>query len=167
MTFNRYSAHRKVIRLQHYDYTQNGLYFITICTQDRACLFGKILDNEVKLNPAGKMIQYWYFELEKHFPSIKPLEYVIMPNHIHFILQIENQEQKTSLFDAIYWFKTMTTNEYIRHVKHSHWQPFNKRLWQRSYYEHIVRNERSYFDIIQYIENNPYNWHSDSLFYPD
>ncbi|MCT8841831.1 transposase, partial [Glaesserella parasuis] len=90
----------------------------------------------------------------------------IMPNHIHFILNIENSEndKSPSLFSIIQWFKTMTTNHYIRNVKENNWAYFNKRLWQRSYYEHIIRNEKSYIEICEYIQNNPLNWQLDKLF---
>lgn len=157
---------RKVIRLQHYDYAQTGLYFITICINHRLNLLGKIQHNQMQLNHAGKMVDSWYHELAKHFNCVKCLDYVIMPNHIHFILLINNEtrENKTSLFSIIQWFKTMTTNDYIRNVKICSWQPFEAKLWQRSYYEHIIRNEQSYEQIRQYIENNPYNWRDDILF---
>lgn len=164
MVFHQHSPHRKTIRLQDYNYAENGLYFITICIQDRLCLLGEIIDNQMYLNNAGKMIDYWYKELASHFPNIQCREYVIMPNHIHFIIQIEYRSELVSLFDVIYWFKTMTTNHYIRQVKTSSWQSFNRKLWQRSYYEHIIRNDKSYREIVQYMENNPYNWQSDSLF---
>lgn len=160
---------RKTIRLQHYDYSENGLYFITICVQDRLCLFGNISDEKMNLNNAGKMVETAYFELEQHFPTIKCLDYVIMPNHIHFILQIENSDKLTrhSLFDVIQRFKSRTNVEYIKNVKQNNWQPFNRKLWQRGYYEHIIRNEKDYLTIAEYIENNPLNWIQDKLYMPE
>ena len=157
---------RKTIRLQHYDYSENGLYFITICVQDRLCLFGKILNEKMELNPAGKMVETCYLELEQYFPTVKCLDYVIMPNHIHFILQLENAIHlpRYSLFDVIQRFKSQTNVEYIKNVKQKNWQPFNKRLWQRSYYEHIVRDEKDYLIIAEYIEHNPLHWALDKLY---
>lgn len=157
---------RETIRLQHYDYSQNGLYSITICVQQRLSLFGHIIDNTMRLNSAGKMIERCYKELERYFNNILCLEYIIMPNHIHFIIQINNpkNDTKQSLFDIIQRFKSITTGKYIKNVRQQQWQPFHKKLWQRSYYEHIIRNDEDYFQIAEYIENNPLNWQQDRLF---
>ncbi|SUB59661.1 Transposase and inactivated derivatives [Phocoenobacter uteri] len=137
---------RKTIRLQHYNYHQNSLYFITICINEKKCLFGKIIDNEVILNDAGNMIKKWYQNIEDKFKDIFCLDFIIMPNHIHFILHIDSPNDKTdsNIIAIVQWFKIMTTNEYIKNVKKNNWQPFNKKLWQRSFYEHIIRNEESY-----------------------
>lgn len=159
-------SQRKTIRLKNYDYTQNGLYFITICVQERLCLFGNIVDNSMLLNQAGRMLEYWYKELESHFSNVICLDYVIMPNHIHFIIQINSSlnNLQYSLFDIIQRFKSITTSEYIKKVRNDNWKPFHKKLWQRSYYEHIIRNEDDYLSIAEYIENNPLNWQKDKLF---
>lgn len=158
---------RKRIHLQYYDYSQDGLYFVTICIQDRLCLLGQILDNQMHLNDAGKMIEKIYLELENFYASVKCLDYVIMPNHVHFIVQIENNgELSLSLFDVIQRFKSITNVEYIKNVKMNDWSPFNRKLWQRSYYEHIIRDEKDYLNIAEYIEFNPYNWQKDTLFQP-
>lgn len=156
--------YRKTIRLQQFDYSQDNLYFITICVNIRLCLFGQIIGDKMHLSPAGKMIEYWYFELENKFHTVKCLDYIIMPNHIHFVMQLVDNQEKISLFQIVQWFKTMTTNEYIRNVKLNGWIAFERKLWQRSYYEHIIRNEASYFQIAEYIQNNPITWHSDLLF---
>lgn len=160
------SPQRKTIRLQHYDYSQNGLYFITICIQDRLCLLGNIIENRIQLSPQGKMIEQQYFALTEKFSTIKCLDYAIMPNHIHFVIQIDNNdsEKPFSLFDIIQHFKSMTTTEYIKQVKLNNWQPFHRKLWQRSYYEHIIRDEKDYLKIAEYIENNPLNWALDKLY---
>ncbi len=155
------------------------------------------------LNDAGKMIEKWYFELENKFPDIKCQEMIVMPNHIHFIIEntsdiatvranlgvrpddtgqthndigqthrsapTETSEQifgehiGSPLHRVIQWFKTMTTNEYIRGVKNLGWEPFYKKLWQRNYWEHIIRNENSYQNISNYIINNPSKWKEDIL----
>lgn len=174
---------RKNIRLRNYDYSQAGLYFVTICLNERECLFGEIIQNKQVLNDIGLMIKGYYHELEKKFSGVKCGEYVIMPNHFHCIIHIENdccnfydvgvdlcvnptkkgEHIGAPLHKIVQWFKTMTTNEYIKGVKTKNWKPFNKRLWQRNYYEHVIRNEKSYIEICEYIQNNPLKWDLDEL----
>jgi REP element-mobilizing transposase RayT len=201
-TSNIYNRHS--IRLKGYDYAQPGLYFVTLCVQNRECLFGEIKNGEMLLNNAGEMIEKWCAELSNKFPDIVLDTYIIMPNHFHAIivntgavgahlrvrpdarLRVRPDEQAkmcpdgnnnilgehinqgahigAPLHTVIQWFKTMTTNEYIRGVKTLEWQPFDKKLWQRNYYEHIIRNDRSYQYIANYIENNSDNWQQDNFF---
>jgi putative transposase len=188
---------RNSLRLTGYDYTRNGLYFVTINVQGRECLFGGIKNNHMFLNNAGKMINKWWLKLMDKYTTIDLDVYTIMPNHIHGIICIvgadprvcpERQEHKVchistekikncskkvilgahmgapihgsnvSLSKMIQWFKTMTTNEYIQNVKCSNWKPFYNKLWQRSYYDRIIRNEQEYYAIRKYIINNPSNW---------
>lgn len=82
------SPHRQSIRLRDYDYSQNGAYFVTICCQNKACLFGEIVNGEVRLNDAGKMVEKWWRELANKFPAIELDEFIIMPNHFHGIVVI-------------------------------------------------------------------------------
>lgn len=178
----KYFKNRKKLRLKHYDYSSNGAYFVTICVNNRECLFGDIIDGQMCLNDAGLMIDEIYHDLENKFANIQCGEYVIMPNHFHCVIHICNdfksnvgvnlcvdpklekgEHAGTPLHRIIQWFKTMTTNGYIDGVKTKNWQPFYKRLWQRNYYEHIIRNEQSYFEICQYIRDNPQKWEMDSL----
>jgi REP element-mobilizing transposase RayT len=210
--YNPNIHHRKSIRLKGYDYAQAGLYFITICVQNRAFLFGDINNGEMILNDAGRMVGKWYDELENKFPDIRCHEMVVMPNHFHCIIEnigavradlrvcpdnnneradlrvcpdannvradlrvcpdannantnpIKGEHVGSPLHRVVQWFKTMTTNEYIRGVKTLGWQPFNGKLWQRNYYEHIIRNEQSYQNISNYIINNPAKWQEDKFF---
>ncbi len=195
MKYNPNIHNRRSIRLKGYDYSRAGLYFITICVQDRICIFGKIMDGEMILNDAGKMIEKWYFELENKYPDKKCHEMIVLPNHFHCIIENapkmdahvgasprgpdnaddpnnpnqpqygpNNNKYNATIGDAMDWFKTMTTNEYIRGVKNINWTPFNKKLWQRNYWEHIIRNERSFQTISKYIINNPSKWGDDKLF---
>ena len=143
---------RKNLRLQNYNYSLNGYYFITICTNSNSSLFGIVKEKEVILNSSAILIKKWLFELENRF-SVKIDYYSIMHNHIHFILILEGSNEPLS--KIIQWFKTMTTNAYIKGVKEGKFLPFYKKLWQRNYYEHIIRNEKSLYEIRQYIENNP------------
>jgi putative transposase len=184
MKYNSEIHKRKSIRLKGYDYSQAGLYFITICVQNRDDLFGMIENGEMKLNDAGQMIVKWYYELINKFPDIKCDEMIVMPNHFHCIVEnvgadlrvctnnieqtyrdatILGEHKGSPLSTVVQWFKTMTTNEYIRGVKNLGWQPFNGKLWQRNYYEHIIRNEKSYQTISKYIINNPAQWQADTF----
>lgn len=172
------SLHRCSIRLKGYNYSQSGAYFITICTHNRKCLFGHIDNGIIILNDAGKMVEKWCFELENKFHDIQCIEHIVMPNHIHFIIQnvgadlrvcpesIELGEHTGSpLPRIIQWLKTMSTNEYIRNVKINHWLPFTGKFWQRNYYEHIVRSENELNRIRQYIIDNPANWMVDENYH--
>ncbi len=143
---------RKNIRLANYDYSLNGYYFITICTNGNSSLFGLINNGEIILNNSALIIKKWLFELENKF-NVKIDYYSIMHNHIHFILILDGSNEPLS--KIIQWFKTMTTNAYIKGVKSGEFLPFNKKLWQRNYYEHIIRDEKSLYEIRQYIQNNP------------
>lgn len=189
--YNPNKHHRKSIRLKGYDYSQAGLYFITICCQNKVHLFGNVINKQMILNDAGKMIEKWFNELQNKFPDVKCHEMVVMPNHIHFIIEnvgsvgadlrvcpndsnISKTEKRVSeilgehagspLHRVLQWFKTMSTNEYIRGVKNNNWIPFDGKLWQRNYWEHIIRNDQSYQKISDYIINNPSKWNDDTLF---
>ena len=184
MPFNPNKHHRKSIRLKGYDYSKAGMYFITICAQNRQCLFGKIVNGEMALNDAGRMVEKWYYELENKFPDIKCHEMVVMPNHFHCIIEnvapvtpvgadlrvcpkntleqpiigeqpISGEHVGSPLYRVVQWFKTMSTNEYIRGVKQLGWQRFNGKLWQRNYWENIIRDEQSFQRISEYMINNP------------
>jgi len=86
----QYKYRRKSLRLPHYDYSRAGYYFVTITAQNREHLFGEIVDGEMVLNVAGRMVEKWYGKLEEKFPNVKNHEMVIMPNHIHFIIKSNN-----------------------------------------------------------------------------
>ena len=199
MKFDPKIHHRRSIRLKDYDYSQPGLYFVTIVTQNREYLFGEIRDDEMVLNDAGVMVEKWFNELENKFLDIQRHTMVVMPNHFHCIVQNvgadlrvcpgnsaddaknkrnsgkPNQGEHTGsefkqgehigspLPVVVQWFKTMTTNEYIRGVKNKNWQRFNGKLWQRNYWEHIIRNENEYQQIVEYILQNPKKWAMDKL----
>lgn len=158
---------RKKLRLVGYDYSNPGLYFITICSQNHVCIFGEIQNNVMILNDAGIMVEKWFCELENKFEDIKCCERVVMPNHFHCIIENKNTNdagESSSLTEIMQWFKTMTTNEYIRGVKKLGWQPFDGKLWQRSYWDHIIPDQNSYERICEYIYCNPLNWKDDQLY---
>ncbi len=200
MGFDPNIHHRRSIRIPGYDYSRAGGYFVTLVTQGRACLFGRVLGEEMKLNDAGKMIARWWCELEHKFPSIHVDTFVVMPNHLHGIMVIEecvgadlcvcpgerrnlggpaNQgapadkgahvgaplrgvpRPNAPVGQIIQWFKTMSTNAYIRGVKTRDWPLFDGRLWQRNYYEHVIRDDEDANQIYRYIQDNPRLWTED------
>ena len=208
--YNPTIHHRRSIRLKGYDYSQAGLYFITICTQNRACLFGNIvgaplvgapMGAQMVLNDAGIMVENEWLKLPNRFPNIQLHEFVLMPNHFHAILEIvgatlvvapnetvvpNNEKGRPqgiapttiaptgrpqghapttgkSVGDMVGAFQSIVTVEYIRGVKTLGWQPFNGKLWQRNYWEHIIRNQNEYQRISEYIINNPQQWETDKL----
>jgi len=180
MIYDPLIHNRRSIRLKGYDYSRPGLYFITICCKDRACLFGDVIDGIMILNNPGHMVNREWLKLPKRFKNIKLHEYIVMPNHFHGILEIvgadlvnapadENidkghpQGDAPTVGDMIGAFQSIVTVKYIRGVKSFGWEPFNGKLWQRNYYEHIIRNRQSYWRISNYIKNNPANWEKDKL----
>ncbi len=176
------SRKRRSIRLQGYDYSQTGSYFITICTQGRGCLFGEIVDGEMLLNSAGRMVQAVWNEIPAHYSGVDTDSFIVMPNHIHGVITIvgagpcacpgaaPNQKggqpqgvapTRLSLPDVTHRFKTMTTKQYVDGVKQAGWLPFPGKLWQRNYYEHIIRDEDELDSIREYIIANPAQWNID------
>ena len=146
---------RKSIRLKEYDYSQNGYYFITLCVQNRKHIFEtENVGNDLCVVPQNRIIHNRLKDTENKF-GIRIDKYVIMPDHIHMILNIEYQKTDHSVPDIMRWFKTMTTNDYIKGVNSKGFQPFDKKLWQKSYYEHIIRNVADYQEVWQYIDGNP------------
>jgi REP element-mobilizing transposase RayT len=207
------------MRLKGYDYSQAGAYFVTICTQGRACLFGEVVDGEMRLNDAGRMVVAEWERLPALFPNVVLDAFVVMPNHIHGIVILTDPADDATdgataigatisgattggaatggattrvapttagddatpvgaglvpapstpalstpaptLGDVIGAFKSRVTVEYIRGVKTFGWTPFDRRLWQRNYYEHIIRNEETLNCIRRYIAENPIRWTFD------
>ena len=202
---------RKNLRLENYDYSKAGLYFITISVQNKLCLFWEIKNNIINLFESGKMIEKYWLELEKKFENIKLHNFIVMPNHFHWILEIIETNKKCDckicrgspcgypdknknyneieninninsniqdthkgcpynksiLWNIIWWFKSKTTNEYIKLVYDKKSEPFNKKLWQRNFYENIIRNEKIYSEISEYIENNIFKWEEDKFYYTE
>jgi REP element-mobilizing transposase RayT len=165
MSGNSERHHRHSIRLKGYDYSQAGVYYITICIQERLLL--------LEPEPVHLMVERWWTELSTKFPTVETDAFTIMPNHVHGIVAIIGHEddQQSPLASAarptlgtiVQWYKTMTTNEYIRAVKENGWQPFHGRLWQRNYWEHIIRDDGDLARLRRYIETNPSRWIEDSL----
>jgi len=117
------------------------------------------------LNDSGKMIETEWLALKIRFPNIELHEFVVMPNHFHGILQIVDKSlTDKTVGDMVDAFKSITTVEYIHGVKTLGWEQFNRKLWQRNYHEHIIRDEQSYQTISEYIINNPTKWNDDKFY---
>lgn len=159
---------RKLQRLKGYDYSQNGAYFITICTQNRLCLFGDIYSGSLILNNAGKMVFKKLEEMPKIYSGIKIDKFIVMPNHLHAIIEIQQngttQGSFPTISECIQRFKTYTTKLYIDGVKKGNYPHFDKKIWQKSFYDRIIRNEHEYQEICQYIETNPLKWEEDKYY---
>ncbi len=165
MLYNPDIHHRRSIRLKGYDYSQAGAYFVTICIQQRQPLLGKIEDSLLIPTPAGEMVQTVWDEMPLYYPNIELDAFIVMPNHVHGIIVLKSDQGQScmTLGDAVHRFKSFTTAKYRQGVYQKRWQPFTGRLWQRNYYEHIIRKEGAYHRIRQYIANNPFSWECDQL----
>ncbi len=177
--------HRRSIRLAGFDYAAAGVYFVTIVTQQRLPVLGAVADGVTELSSAGAMVAHWWDRLPSKFPNVQLDVSVVMPNHIHGVLAFSEEVDEPvgaaprgrpepnptpggrphgaapTLGDVITWFKTMTTNAYFRGVKEYHWGPVPARLWQRNYYEHVVRSPEDLDRLLRYIEQNPARWGED------
>lgn len=207
MTFDPESHHRQSLRLEHFDYSSPGAYFVTICENTRACLFGDVLEGAVKLSPAGEMLREEIQGLPTRFDRLEIDEFVVMPNHLHaiFVLHEEKSDpgvaqgdhkdrpygididrpsdrrgeprvrpsrgtqtyirprgtENSSIGRIIQAFKSITTVNYIRGVHDRVWPPFEKRLWQRNYFERVIRDEPELEATRKYILENPSKWSLD------
>ncbi len=175
MTYDPARHHRRSIRLRGYDYSRAGAYAVTVCSERRRLIFGAIANGKVLHNDAGLMVNRWWREAAGHFDAVELDDYVIMPNHFHGIVVIDNDKgghigpplqkhdprRRTALSAIMQWFKTMTTDEYARQVRNGLWPPFPSRLWQRGYYDRVIRNGDELMAWRQYIAANPSNWGAD------
>ena len=169
--YNPTIHHRRSIRLKGYDYSQAGMYFVTICVQNHECLFGEITDGAMQLNEYGHAVNNEWQYLTTKYPHITLHEYVIMPNHFHGIVEIGAMAGAGSarpdntgagkprpcvptLGNIVGYFKYQTTKKIDLPIK----------LWQRDYWENIIRNEQSYKNIVNYIINNPVKWANDKFY---
>lgn len=185
--FNPQKYHRRSIRLKGYDYSSEGAYYVTIVAQGRECLFAEIIDGEMHLKGCGEIVQKWWNEIPIHFPDVELGAFVIMPNHIHgiiFIIEdrrsevlsphdqpnsnnLKNDNQggdatqpplrKPTLGQIVAYFKYQSTKEMNRIET----EYAITKFWQRSYYEHIIRNEKELQQKTEYIMDNPSRWDED------
>ena len=182
---------RKRLRLSGYDYSSDGYYFVTICTQNRECFFGNVINGTLGLNDIGYIVAQCWQDIPNHFCDVRLYEWVVMPNHFHGIVVLEQQFNRdtfivgirktvTSVGDAdlrplhlqihqnnrhdrskmllpkiIHGFKSSVTRIINKANINTNFQ------WQRSYYDHIIRNDKSLDNICNYIQNNPFEWGLD------
>ncbi len=173
MEDNTEKHYRRSIRLKEYDYSQAGGYFITICTHNWKNIFGKVVNGEMILNKYGKIVNEFWREIPIHFQNVEIDWFVVMPNHVRGIMiisdrsevgaihelplqNIKNARRKMLLPKVIGYYKMNSTKQ-INIIKNTPGIP----IWQRNYYEHIIRNEEKLYKIRQYIQNNPLKWHLD------
>lgn len=172
------------MRLKNYDYSQNGMYFITICTKWRRKILAKISANTVGKDALvvptriGNLVKKCWENIQVNNNNIYIHDYIIMPNHIHGIIEIRNKEKNSiingrkygfeneerrgrrSLQGIMKDFKSVSTRRYNNLVSID----CKNTLWQKSYYEHVIRNEKDYLRILEYIQNNPLNWVYDQYY---
>ncbi|HIK16259.1 MAG TPA: transposase [Leptolyngbyaceae cyanobacterium M33_DOE_097] len=194
MKYNSEKQHRRSLRLQGYDYAATGLYFITLCTYQQQCLFGEIVDGEVRLSDDGQVVSDEWMRSRNIRQEIDFDAWIIMPNHLHGIviiqpsnLSIELSDRTTNNVGAngrsplqetnqdriIPPMKPRSLSSFVAGFKSATTKRINLRrnapgtpVWQRNYYEHIIRDEGTLQAIRQYILNNPLAWWQDEL-HPD
>lgn len=160
---------RKSIRLADYDYSQNGAYFITICTKNKQCLFWKkghhptvefvgadIIRPDVPLSDMGEIVNETINQIPTIYPAVFVDNYIIMPNHVHLLLKIDGFGGRM--------ISAPTISTVVGQMKRAASKKAGIPLWQKSFYDHVVRSQQDYYDIWQYISNNPLTWDKDTLF---
>lgn len=157
--------YRKLPRKGNFDYSSEGLYFITTVTKNRKDWFGEIINEEMKLNSYGQILKQCWFDLPNHYFNCVLDEMIIMPNHLHGIIRIDNHHlvgigfkpiptKKHGLSEFMRALKTFSSKQINKQSKH-HFS------WQASFHDRIIRNEKEYINIKNYIMNNPQNWNLD------
>lgn len=155
---SNFSKRKNSLRLQGYDYSQSGAYFVTILAYKRHHLFGNIINDTMSYSQIGKTALYCWQEIPKHFPSVELDAFVIMPNHIHGILILHDTAHKVTLGHIVGTFKGAVTRTVKRNYPDT-----NQPLWHRSFHDHIIRSDKSYVYISNYVQTNPARWAEDSL----
>ena len=150
---------RKSPRRPSIDYSTAGYYFVTVCSHNREAFFGEVVNDQMRLNPAGQAIEDIWADIPRQFNQVKLDAFVIMPNHIHGIIILEGG---ISLSRVVQAFKSIATHAYVRGVHKQGWKKFDQNLWQRSFYDHVIRNQKDLLRIQEYILNNPLQWAMDN-----
>ena len=182
--FDPHIHHRRSIRLKGYDYSQTGGYFVTVVAWHRECLFGEVMNGEMVLNEYGKIANECWLAIPEHFPNVELGAYIIMPNHVHGIIVIRSNESPLTMktvddrrgaallrpYDEQNPHKINvkpgSLGAIVRSYKSAVSYRINKEhhatgIWQRNYYEHIIRNEKDLQNKTDYIEANPLLWDED------
>ena len=158
---------RRLLRLKNFDYSSPGAYFVTLCSYHREHLFGQVVNEEMKLNETGDMVKSVWYDLPKHYSNIELDQFVIMPNHVHGIIAFcdsvgaglkpaPTTPQNHGLSEVVRALKTFSSRNINLFLKTP-----NRPIWQRGYYEHVIRDEESLNKIRNYIIQNPLSWHLD------
>ncbi len=167
------AAHRRrPLRLRGFDYSREGAYFVTICTRNRECQFGEVVDGRMRLGEAGQVIQAVWDRLSERFPTIESDAFIVIPNHVHGILVLVGEglalpmrgaassaptgSASSTLGNVVRVFKSLSAIGVNRLLSRS-----GLPLWQRNYFEHVIRSEESLNRIREYIETNPLSWEMD------
>ncbi len=150
--------HRRSTRLRGWDYSRAGVYFVTICTYQRECWLGEIVDGQMRLSAAGHLVEEQWYAIPNHFDCVALDSFVVMPNHVHELIVIcrggvTPPLRKPTLGRIVAYYKYQTTKAVNVFLDAS-----GNRLWQRNYHDRIVRNERELRAIRQYIRQNPAHW---------
>ena len=191
MSYQRDTHYRRSIRLSDYDYASAGIYYITVCTFNRECMFGQMVDGAVRLNKNGEIVRDEWLRTSIIRPNVTLDAFVVMPNHIHMIFHIKNnrrgalhapcvdahcmrpgltnvddngvgerahvgaplRRKSNSVGSIVAGFKSAAT-KHINVYRNTPGQP----VWQRNYYEHVIRNDHDLTSIRQYIADNPGKW---------
>ena len=163
MKFDPTKHHRRSIRLKGYDYTSPGGYFITVVTYQRECLFGEIVNGEMRLNKFGKIAESCWYEIPDHFPNVKLGTHMVMPNHVHGIIII-NESPTVGVRHASPLLGTIVgsyKSAVTKRINEIDGTP-GAVVWQRNYFDHIICNEKERNNIHLYIGANPLNWVTDN-----
>jgi REP element-mobilizing transposase RayT len=174
--YNTQYHNRRSIRLSGYNYSKAGFYFVTLCLHNRECLFGDIVNGEMILNENGNAAKVCWSQIPTHFPATKIHAHIVMPNHIHGIIEICSSDDLPTPVGANNHSPLHTDNlnkrpngtsktigSIVRGFKIGVTRAMGRPVWQRNYYEHIIRNEEDYRRIADYIANNPLTWEKDTL----
>ena len=154
MSYNPEIHHRRSIRLQGYDYAQSGAYFVTICTFQRQHLFGEVNNGKMQLNVTGQIVSAIWQKIPQHFPNVEVDQFILMPDHLHGIIDISAQVKKFySLATIIQNFKSISTRKINKITQNS-----GVSIWQRNYHERIIRNDQELHCLHEYILTNPENY---------
>ena len=163
---------RKSLRLRQFDYTQAGAYFVTVCTRNRRCLFGNVVGGEMELNDFGRTADITWAAIPRHFSHAETPVWVVMPNHVHGIVVLTRPPRATPAPSATHQQPTGTARGSLATIVGSYKSAVSKQInrlrhgtgasvWQRSYFEHVIRDESSFATIWQYIADNPARWPDD------
>jgi putative transposase len=177
MKYNPNLHHRRSTRLTGYDYALAGAYFITICTQNRRCIFGEVINGEMILNQYGQIAYNEWLKTSDLRPNVSLDVFVVMPNHMHaIIVMVQENDHDRSLAPSAFELRTdqpapfqspsNTVGAVVRGYKGAvakqlHSLNFEGQVWQRNYHDHIIRDEQSYHNISYYIIDNPKKWSED------